>query len=84
VVGWYNAHRRHTWLGGRTPEERYRHIPAACRRPRFEPRPRWPTDSRCATPEAKVRGEPGARLELVVDRYQGRKHLPIVTLKRVA
>jgi len=36
---WFNRHRAHTALGGRTPKERYRRIPAACRRPRFEPRP---------------------------------------------
>jgi len=84
LVGWYNTHRPHTWLGGRTPEERYRRIPAACRRPRWEPRQRWPADSPCASPEAKVRDEPGVRLELVVEHYQERNHLPIVTLKRVA
>ncbi len=84
VVGWYNSHRPHTWLGGRTPEERYRRIPAACRRPRFEPRTRWPSQSPCASPYAHVRGKPGVCLELVVEHYQGRNHLPIVALKRVA
>jgi hypothetical protein len=84
TASWYNTHRPHSWLGGRTPEERYRRIPAACRRPRFEPRPRWPSDSPRASPRAKVRGQPGVRLRLVVDYYEGRKHLPIVTLKRVA
>jgi len=84
VVGWYNSHRPHTWLGGRTPEERYRRIPVACRRPRFEPRARWPAGSPCASPRAKVRGKPGVCLQLVVDYCQGRRHLPIVTLKRVA
>jgi transposase InsO family protein len=33
---------------------------------------------------AKVRGEPGVRLQLVVDFHQGRKHLPVVTLRQVA
>jgi len=84
IVCWYNRFRPHTYLGGRTPEERYGRIPAACRRPRFEPRPRWPRDSPCASPQAKVRGNPGVRLQLVVDFHQGRGHLPIVTLKRVA
>jgi putative transposase len=84
VVGWYNTFRPHTSLAGRTPEERYRRIPSACRRPRFEPRPHWPVGSGCACPPAKVRGQPGVRLALVVDYHQGRKHLPIVTLKRAA
>jgi transposase InsO family protein len=84
IVGWYNTCRPHTYLGGRTPDERYRRVASACRRPRWEPRPRWPVGSRCASPPAKVRGEPGVRLQVVVDYHQGRKYLPIVTLKRVA
>jgi hypothetical protein len=31
-----------------------------------------------------VRGSPGAKLTLEVCFYRGRKHLPIVKLKRVA
>jgi transposase InsO family protein len=84
LAEWYNRHRPHTDLGGRTPEERYRRIPSACRRPRFEPRERWPITSGCARPPAKVRGKPGARLELILAHHQGRKHLPIVMLKKVA
>jgi len=84
IIGWYNTRRPHSWLGGRTPEERYRRIPSACRQPRFETRPQWPSDSPCASPQAKVWGNPGLRLQLVVDFHQGRRHLPIVTLKRVA
>jgi len=42
IIGWYNTYRPHSWLGGRTPEERYRRITAACRRARWEPRPHWP------------------------------------------
>jgi len=30
-----------------------------------------------------VRDEPGVRLELVMEHYQDRKHLPVVMLKRV-
>ena len=48
------------------------------------PRPHWPSDSPCASPQAKVRGKPGVHLQLVVDFPQGRQHLPIVMLKRVA
>jgi putative transposase len=84
IAGWYNTHRPHTALGGRTPDERYRSIPSACRRPRFEPRLRWPSCSPCAAPQAKIRGEPGVRPRLVVDFHQGRRHLPIVTLRQVA
>jgi putative transposase len=81
---WYNHHRPHTALAGRTPEERYRRISSACRRPRYEPRPLWPRDSLCASPAAKVRGDLGAKLALNVTWHDQRKHLPIVTLRRVA
>ena len=81
---WYNDSRPHTWLGGRTPNEVYFCAFPANRRPRFEPRSRWPRGSPCAKPWALVRGSPDAKLTLEVSFHRGRKHLPIVTLKRVA
>ena len=84
IVHWYNEHRPHTWLGGKTPNEvYYGHFPAN-RRPRFEPRSRWPRSSPCAKPWALVRGSPGAKLTLEVMFHDGHKHLPIVSLKRAA
>ena len=41
----------------------------------LEPRPRWPVD------DAAIRVK---RIQLVVKFLEGRKHLPIVELKRVA
>ena len=84
IIAWYNTYRPHMTLGGRTPDERYRRVASACRRPRYEPRPGWPSESRCASPQEKVRGKPGGSLELVVDYYQGHRHLPAVKLKHAA
>jgi hypothetical protein len=84
IIAWYNTCRPHTALGGRTPDERYRRVASACRRPRWEPRPHWPSESSSASPQVKVRGKPGVNLQLVVDFHQGRKHLPVVTLRQVA
>ena len=81
IVQWYNTHRPHSWLGGKTPEEIYHGTYPAHRRPRFEPRSRWPRGSPCARPHALVRGKPGAKLTLEVSFHAGRKHLPIVVLK---
>ena len=81
---WYNEHRAHSSLRGRTPNEVYDSTFPANRRPRFETRSKWPRGSPCARPWALVRGSPGAKLKLDVSFYCGRKHLPIVTLKRVA
>jgi transposase InsO family protein len=81
---WYNEHRPHTFLGGRTPNEVYFHRRPANRAPRFEPRARWPRGSPCARPQTLIRGKPGVRLELSVRFEGGQKHLPVVTLSRVA
>ena len=82
IIHWYNAHRSHTWLGGKTPDEVYHGRYPTNRRPRYEPRDRWPRGSPCAKPWALVRGSPGAKVELEVKFHGGRRHLPIVTLKR--
>jgi hypothetical protein len=84
IAQWYNGSRCHTWLDGRTPDEVYRSRFPANRKPRYEPRPRWPRGSPCAKPWALVRGSPGVRLALEVSFHAGRKHLPIVKLRRVA
>jgi transposase InsO family protein len=84
LADWYNEFRPHAGLSGRTPNEVYFARFPATRRPRYEPRPRWPRGSPCAKPWALTRGQPGAQLELHVDYHAGRRHLPIVTLRRAA
>jgi putative transposase len=83
-IAWYNAERPHSRFGARTPDEIYFGTFPACRRPRFEPRAAWPCRSSCAGPHALVRGRPGAVIELVVEHRGGCRHLPIVSLQRVA
>jgi transposase InsO family protein len=84
VHNWYNHDRPHTWLNGRTPDEVYHGTFPAHRRPRHEPRAHWPRGSPCARPRALIKGNTGTRLELQVSFPVGRKHLPVVTLRRVA
>jgi putative transposase len=83
-IGWYNEHRPHAALGGRTPNEVYFRRVAAHRRPRLEPRPRWPRGSPCARPQALVAGQPGDRFTLEVRFHGGQRALPIVKLRRAA
>jgi transposase InsO family protein len=81
---WYNEHRPHMTLEGKTPNEVYFARRPANRRPRIEPRSDWPRGAPCAKPQTLVAGKPGDRFTLQVDFHEGRKHLPIVTLKRAA
>jgi putative transposase len=83
-AAWYNQHRPHTTLRGKTPEEVYLHQRPANRRPRLEPRVLWPRAAPCALPQVLVQGKPGVPIELAVSYQHGRKHLPVVTVRRAA
>jgi len=83
-ANWYNKNRTHSALNGRTPHEVYHNLRPASERPRFEPRARLRRTVRCASPQAPVAGYCGARIRLDVRYYRGRKHLPVVVLRRVA
>jgi hypothetical protein len=83
-AAWYNQHRPHTTLGGRTPEEVYFHQRPANSLRRFEPRALWPRPAPCALPQVLVKGQPGVRIELEVNYQHSRKHLPVATIRRAA
>jgi putative transposase len=83
-AAWFNAHRPHVALGGRTPNEVYFRRKPANTKPRHEPRPCWPRASPCANPQAPVRGHCGARAELTLAFIADRRHLPLIRLKRTA
>jgi len=80
----YNQWRPHSFLRGRTPNEVYHQRHPARRYPRFEPRPRCPRGAPCAATRVPVKGKPGVRLTLQGTYHGGRKHLPLVTLRRAA
>jgi transposase InsO family protein len=84
LFDWYNEHRPHTTLGGKTPDEVYHNRYPDNRRPRIEPREHWPRGSPCANPQALVAGKPGQRFEMIVSFHDNRRHLPVVKLRRVA
>ena len=71
-------------LDGRTPNEVYFQLTPANRRPRIELRKRWPRHSLCAGPRTLVAGQPGDRFTLQINFQEGKRHLPIVSLKRAA
>ena len=81
---WYNEHRPHATLGGQAPNEVYFRLRAANRRPRIEPRRRWPRSAPCAQPRTLIAGQPGDRFTLEVGFLDSKRHLPIVSLRRAA
>ena len=83
-IDWYNEYRPHKTLGGKTPEEVYHHRYSANRKPRIEPRERWPRSSPCAQPQTLIAGKRGQRIEMVVSFHKKQRHLPVVELKRAA
>lgn len=84
IVEWYNEHRPHATLAGKTPNEVYFSRPAANQQSRMEPRKRWPRGSPCASPQVGIDGEPGDAVILEIDCYKGRRHLPILRARRAA
>jgi transposase InsO family protein len=83
-LAWFNEHRPSQALGGRTPNEVYTGQRPANATFRFEPRTLWPRGSSCAAPQAQIEGRRGAKLTVVVGYLEGRKHLPVVELRRAA
>jgi transposase InsO family protein len=72
---WYNTLRTHMALAGKTPREV---CTGRARRPRrFEPRPHWPH-------RHHRRSTSGDRLRLDVSYVEGRRHLPVIELRRAA
>ena len=84
IIDWYNEHRPHGTLDGKTPNEVHYSRPAANQQPRFEPRTKWPRGSPCAAPQVSVDGDPGDPIIFEIDCLAGRRHLPLIRVRRAA
>ena len=84
IAAWYNEHRPHMTLGGKTPNEVYDGRYPANRKPRIEPRSHGPRGAPCARPWALVGGKPGGRFQMTVTFQSKHRHLPFVMLTRAA
>ncbi len=84
IIDWYNEHRPHETLGGKTPNEVAFSRPPANEQPRIEPRRSWPRGSPCARPQVAIDGDPGDPLIIDIDCYEGRRYLPVIRARRAA
>ncbi len=84
IVQWYNEHRPHMTLNGKTPNEKYFSREPANEQPRCEPRKDWPRGSRCAKPQVDVDAMPGDTVIIEMDCLEGRRYLPIIRARRTA
>ena len=81
---WYNVHRPHRALRGASPAEiRDERMPAH-RVLGYETRPRHPLRGKLAQRRRIQKVESVGKLELVVSHLEGRKHLPVLELRRAA
>ena len=79
---WYNSHRPHMALNGKTPDEVYFNLRAANTLPRIEPRPKARHSTPCAKPRMMMRGKAGRKVELQLSFLGERLHLPILVARR--
>ena len=80
---WYNEHRPHMSLNGKTPNEVYYHRRAANAKPRIETRPRTKHATPCAKPRMCIAGRAGAKVKVWLEFLEGRQHLPIIKVERI-
>jgi hypothetical protein len=83
IVDWYNEHRPHATLGGKTPNEVHFFRPAANEQPRIEPRRKWPCGSPCAKPQIVVKGNSRDAMVVELDCLENRRHLPVIRVRRL-
>ena len=79
---WYNSHRPHMSLKGRTPDEVFFKKRAANTLPRIEPRASLKHSSPCAKPRTMMAGKAGRKIDVQIAFLEGRKHLPIIQILR--
>ena len=80
---WYNEHRPHMSLNGKTPNEVYFHRHAANAKPRTETRPLAKHSITCAKPRMCIAGRSGAKVKVKLEFLDGRRHLPILKVERI-
>jgi hypothetical protein len=82
-VIWYNEHRPHQFLNGRTPNEVYESRFPARDSPRLEPRPKYPLNAYDGN-NASTLAQRATELQVVVAHLDERRHLPIISIKQAA
>ena len=81
---WFNEHRPHAALDGRTPKEMLEGAAPPRQRARIEPRARMPLRATEGVGPPRAPRPLRGRLELVVGYLGGRPELPVVDLREAA
>jgi transposase InsO family protein len=82
-VGWFNEHRPHRTLAGRTPNEVHEGRAAARELPRIETR-QEPKGRRVGATEIQSHARQVTQLRLVIKHFEDRKRLPVIEMDRAA
>ena len=80
---WYNEYRPHMTLDGKTPNEVYFKRRAVNTKPRIETRPLAKHSTPCAAPRTCIAGRAGAKVKVMLEFLEGRRHLPIFKVERI-
>lgn len=83
-TAWYNHHRPHTYLKGKTPDKVYTGCTPANKKSRIELRPSYPRKSPCASPQTSIRGKSGTQFVQTITFMVNQKHFPVIELKKFA
>jgi hypothetical protein len=82
-VIWYNEHRPHQYLNGRTPNEVYESRFPARDGPRLDTSSKYPLNARDGNHTSTL-SQRAANLQIVVTHLDDRRHLPIVSIELAA
>jgi hypothetical protein len=84
IIDWYHDARPHMTLDGKTPNEVYFSREPANEQPRIEPRKNWARGSPCTEPQVGINGDPGDPVIFEIDCLEGRRHPPVICIRRAA
>ena len=84
LIDWYNEHRPHMTLNGKTPNEVHFSRPPANEQPRIETRETGHVNRPVQNRKSTFDGMPGDPVIIEIDCHEGRRHLPVIRARHAA